>query len=199
MSENLDVEITHIDLDWNGVVNAARVTVGKESTASCGSPIWRYRMLLAEHSPIRRLSISWVWHNLKSWVSVHFVRHKYGIEHWVTSQRDDRNDGRPVSRDDLPQSALVSHEAQANAQAIINISRKRLCSCASKETREAWEKVVSAIAEEDPILASVCVKDCIYRGYCYEMKSCNYFKTSAYATELGAYRTFQGVFINGGN
>jgi hypothetical protein len=51
-----------------------------------------------------------------------------------------------------------------NAQAFINISRKRLCKgCASPETRQAWEIVIKALSEIDPILAEKCVPECIYR------------------------------------
>lgn len=39
-----------------------------------------------------------------------------------------------------------------------------------------------------PELASCMVKDCIYRGYCYEYKSCGYFNTPEYKKELEEYR-----------
>jgi thymidylate synthase ThyX len=42
-----------------------------------------------------------------------------------------------VPRDELPQGSLNDMDMTCNAQAFINISRKRLCSRASKETREA--------------------------------------------------------------
>ena len=77
----------------------------------------------------------------------------------------------------------------ANAQAIINISRKRLCSCASVETREAWKQVLEAIKEVDPILVDKCVPECIYRGFCPEfMKPCGYSKTAKYKEDLEKYR-----------
>ena len=71
-----------------------------------------------------------------------------------------------------------------NFQALINISRKRLCNCASKETREAWQMVKDEIAKVEPELASVMVKECIYRGFCPEMFSCGYHKTEAFKKEL---------------
>lgn len=77
----------------------------------------------------------------------------------------------------------------ANAQSLINISRKRLCSCASKETREAWIQVKSAIAEIDPIMASKMVPECIYRGFCPEfMNPCGYSKTEKFKNDLKIYR-----------
>ena len=44
-----------------------------------------------------------------------------------------------------------------NAQAFINISRKRLCRCASPETRQAWE-IVNCLKEVDPTLAEKCAR-----------------------------------------
>jgi thymidylate synthase ThyX len=68
-----------------------------------------------------------------------------------------------------------------NAQALINISRKRLCTCASKETREVWKAVKEAIAEIDPIMAKHMVRECIYRGFCPEMVAyCGFFRTEKY-------------------
>lgn len=82
----------------------------------------------------------------------------------------------------------VSHEIEANAQALINISRKRLCHAASPETQAAWNKVKNEISKHDPILSSVMVKECIYRGFCPEFYSCGYEKTEAYQKALKEYR-----------
>jgi hypothetical protein len=142
-------------------------------------------MLMCEHSPIRQILIKCKWYELKSWVSVHFVRHKFGIEHWVRTQRTDRTF---INRDELSQSNFVEHEFEANAQAIINISRKRLCKQASKDTRDSWKAILESIKEEQPELYSVCVPECIYRGWCYEYKSCNYHKTDEYKVKLNEYR-----------
>lgn len=170
---------------WRDVADRARTTIGKEAGAGDPSSEWRRRMLLCEHSPIRQLSFTLRLSNLLSWVSVHFVRHKYGVEHWVSTQRTDRTG---VDRKDLSQSELVTHEMQLNAQAVVNISRKRLCNCAAKETRIAWQAVVIELSEQEPELAAICVPDCVYRGHCYEYKSCGYHKTEAYKKQLAAYR-----------
>ncbi len=170
---------------WREVADAARTTINKEAGIKEPSNQWKRKMLLAEHSPIRKLIVSWKWLNLLSWVSVHFVRHKYGIEHWVRSQRTDRTN---VNRDNLTQSELIEHECEANAQSIINISRKRLCHQASKETREAWIKFLDLLKDREPELYSVCVPDCIYRGWCYEYNSCGYYKTEDYKKKLEKYR-----------
>lgn len=170
---------------WNDVLNSARTTINMEHGEKEPSSNWKRRILLAEHSPIRLLNIKWKWFDLKYWVSTHFVRHWLGIEHYVRTQRTDRTG---TDRDDLPQGALVEHEAVANTQALINISRKRLCNCASIETRHAWQEFLFTIQDQEPELYSVCVPDCIYRGHCYEHKSCGFHKTDQYKRQLQAYR-----------
>lgn len=170
---------------WGKVKRAARTTINREGEGQYPSDEWKKSILLAEHSPIRKIKLSWKWTGLKSWVSVHFVRHKIGIEHWVRTQRTDRTG---INRDELPQGSLVEHECEADAQALINISRKRLCNQASPETREAWKEVIEELKLHDPALASVCVKECVYRGFCPEMYPCGYANTDAYKAQLAAYR-----------
>lgn len=170
---------------WGKVKQAARTTIHRKGEGLYPDDNWKKAILLAEHSPIRRIRFSWRWSGIKSWVSVHFVRHKIGIEHWVRSQRTDRTG---INRDELPQGALVEHECEADAQALINISRKRLCTQASPETREAWEDVIEELSWHDPVLASVCVRECVYRGFCPEMYPCGYADTDEYKEEVKAYR-----------
>lgn len=122
------------------------------------------------------------------------VRHHNGCEKFIHSQRGDRrkilDDYGITSRDELPQGSLNEMDMSANAQALINISRRRLCNCASKETREAWIQVKEAVAEIDPVMASKMVPECIYRGFCPEfIEPCGYSKTDKYKEELEKYRT----------
>lgn len=178
---------------WKRVLNAARRTIGKESLDKEPSDSWKAKILLAEHSPIRLLEYDWTWGDIKQWVTAHLVRHHNGCEKFVHSQRGDRRaileEYNVDSRDELPQGALNDMDMSANAQALINISRKRLCSCASPETREAWKQVKAKIAEVDPILASKMVPECIYRGFCPEfMNSCGYSKTEQFQRDLLKYR-----------
>ncbi len=170
---------------WRNVADSARTTISKEAGTKEPSSNWKRRMLLSEHSPIRQILIRFKWENLKSWISVHFVRHKYGIEHFVSTQRTDRTG---IDRDELKQSNPVNHEFLANQQAIIYISRKRLCKLASKETQQAWKGFLKSIENDHPELVSICVSDCIYRGYCYEYRSCGWFRTKSFETKLTEYR-----------
>ena len=170
---------------WRDVADAARTTIGKEAGTGEPSSKWKRTILRAQHSPIRKLVYNWKWTDLPSWVSVHFVRHKFGIEHFVSTQRSDRTgEDRASKRQDAP----VSHECFANAEAIMFISRRRLCGQASPETREAWRAVVSEIAKVNPELASCCVPECVYRGFCPEFKPCGFCGTAAWQKAVEAYR-----------
>lgn len=173
--------------NWQDVKDSTMNTIGK-TTGSYPTSDWKRRLIMSEHSPIRRIKFYWRWKDLKYWVSVHLVRHKIGIEHWITTQRTDRTG---INRDDLPQGSFVNHAAEADAQALINISRRRLCNCASKETKEAWQMVKEKIAESEPELASCMVRECVYRnGLCPEMFSCGYNKTGTFKEELRNYTSF---------
>jgi len=169
--------------NWQDVKNSTMNTIGKDSGKYPDSE-WKLRLIRSEHSPIRRLKFYWVW-EIPYWVSVHMVRHKIGIEHWVATQRTDRTG---INRNDLPQGVLVSHACEADGQALINISRKRLCNQAAKETREAWQLVKDEVTKVEPEMGKSMVKECVYRcGYCPEMFSCGYNKTEAFKKELNEY------------
>ena len=171
--------------NWREVADSARTTVHMEPGKGEPSSSWKRRMLLSEHSPIRQMLVNAKWLNLPYWISVHFVRHKIGIEHWVRSQRTDRTG---KDRNSSPQNAEVEHEFLATYQAVINISRKRLCSQAAKETREAWKMFLEELKTADPDLYHTCVPDCVYRGWCMEFKSCGYHKTEDFRKKLEEYR-----------
>lgn len=181
------MEAKNIDYinNWKGVLRSARVTINKEDLNKEPSSGWKSRILLSEHSPIRKLTFSFIWTNLLSWVSVHFVRHKFGIEHYVRSQRTDRTG---INRNELKQSELIEHEIFINAQAMINISRKRLCKSASKETQEAWKAILETIKEKEPELYLRCVPECIYRnGLCPEINSCGWNHSEEFKKLMNTY------------
>ena len=170
---------------WRMVADAARTTIRQDEGTKEPTSKWKKRILLAEHSPIRKLMFNWKWIDLPYWVSVHFVRHKYGIEHFVSTQRSDRTgDDREGKRQDAP----VMHECQANAAEVMFISRRRLCSQASPETRAAWRLVIDEIAKVEPEVAACCVPECVYRGFCPEFKPCGYCGSDAWKKAVEAYR-----------
>ena len=129
------------------------------------------KMYDCEHSPIR-CSIFWIeMIGVASFVSVHFVRHKVGVEHFVESNRDDRG-----GSDDVGRNTPVNHGMLINAQALINMARKRLCLKAHSEAVKAMKMIQEEIRRVDPDLADHLVSECFYRKGCHELRSCGYWK-----------------------
>lgn len=121
----------------------------------------------SEHSPIRT-QLFWVeMFSIPTFVSVHLVRHKIGVEHFVRSNRTDRGATEVADRN-----TPVNHAMLLNAQALINMARKRLCGKASKETQALMLLIKQQIEESDPSLADSLVAECEYRGKCPEFKKC---------------------------
>ena len=168
----MQVKVTRLT-DWALVVDEARRTSWKDSLGREPSRNFKMASLMSRHSPIQALIFRIEFKDLKSWVSVHFVRHHTVDGHWVSSQRPDRHDV-GIPRDDLPQGSLVSHDIILNAQEILYISRKRLCMQASPETRAAWQKAVEELRNIGEVeLAAFCQPECWWCGNkCPEMKSC---------------------------
>lgn len=177
--------------DWIRVVNAARRTVGKKPINKEPSSLWKRKVLVAEHTPIRLLEYDFTWEDIRMWVTTHFVRHHEGCEKFVHTQRTDRNtDLKEFDRDKLEQGLLNDMDMICNAQSFINISRKRLCKNASPETRQSWEAVKAYVKEIDPELAGAMVPECIYRGgWCPEMSCCGWYRTEAAKKMLEEYHS----------
>lgn len=158
------------------VLNSARVTVWKSALDKIPSDKFMSSMYMAEHSPIRDKIFVIEIEGIKSWIATHFVRHHNGVTPYVATQRDDRLES-DIPRDERGQGSPVNMKMTLNAQAFINISRKRKCYQAHKETIQVWEKVLEQLKEIDPQLYDRCVVECVYRGFCPELHSCGYTKT----------------------
>lgn len=184
-NKKLKVEIIQ-ETPWIRALNAARRTIGKEEINKEPSDNWKARMLLAEHSPIKLVEYCIKFKNLRQWVGVHLLRHDFTLP-FIHSQREDRRE-LDCPRDELPQGTPNDQDFVVNAQTLINISRKRLCRCASKETREAWETVKEEMKNVDPVMASKMVPNCVYSGFCRELNCCGYCNTEKFKKEIEEYR-----------
>lgn len=162
-------EILKVKGDWQEVVDDCRVTVSKPPLGKEPSAEFKRGMMVCEHTPIRRINISFKWKNIMYWVAMHFKTPTwYSV---CTSQRNDRQD--KYDRGKAPQDALVDLTGETNPQHLIDTSRKRLCYQASKETRETWEDLKETIGEEvDEHIAWAMVPNCVYRCGCPEMQMC---------------------------
>lgn len=188
----MKVEVIDYQDNWQAVKNRAMETIGKES-GKYPDPKWKREILLAEHSPIRLIELTIRMKGIPYWVSVHLTRHWVGIEHFVSTQRTDRTG---IDRNKLPQNTPVDHTIRVSAQALINISRKRLCRKASPETQAVWRAVRQAVKEVEPELASVMVPECVYRGFCPEMRGCGYIQNGMGQMELQCYREGIAMSVN---
>lgn len=187
----INIIYTPTEEDWLRARNDALTTQRKQSDKVPSSEL-KKKMIFSEHSPIRDLKIVWEWIDLPYWISVHTSRHKIGIEHYVSSQRNDIQ--KNFDRRKAPQSNPVIHRCSANFQAILNISRARLCLNASTETTKAWKLFLSRLYLDEPELVQLCVKPCVYRnGICPEVfKPCGYNKTHHYQMDQIRYNNYIG-------
>ena len=70
----------------------------------------------------------------------------------------------------------VPMEMDANIQALINISAKRLCMCADPITIEYWKALLEEIKKYDEDVYFACVPQCVRCGGCVEpFSECNYY------------------------
>lgn len=158
--------------DWLWCKQCTLNTVGLKTIKNNPDDVWKKKLIESEHSPIREL---WFGFRLEIpyWVSVHFVRHSIGINHYVQSQRDDRQKEVQLSRAEKPQGEIVSHIISVNAQELIQMAHKRLCNQASQETKEVMQEMVKLAIENNPEFKDVLVPLCVYRnGKCSEMFPC---------------------------
>lgn len=156
--------------DWKRALLLARETQGKEGELT-PSFEWKRKLINSEHSPLRTIMFTIEMKDVPYYNSVHFVRHKFGVEHYVKSQRSNLDRGLE------PQNALVNHIMDINAQALIFMARKRMCYKADETTRYIMNIIVSEIVKLCPEFSQFLVPECIYRGgICHEFKPCGKMK-----------------------
>lgn len=170
----MKVEVKWHEDMWQEIKNDAMFTMGKDEGKYPTSK-WKSDILLAEHSPIRTGRLIINCYNVPSFVIGHIVRHNIGFTPFVSSLRYDRTE---YEDDRIPdRNTPNSLRFDGNFQSFINITRRRECTSASKETREFWRTVLLAIKEFELELYSRCVRECIYRGGCPEYpKSCGWWE-----------------------
>ena len=171
----MEIKVTAIT-DDKIMLNTTRTTVWKESLDKKPTYHFKDNLYMAEHSPIRTKEFLIEITGIKRWVADHFVRHHVGVTPFMSTQREDRIQY-DCPRDELGQGTLVNLSMVVNAQALINMSRKRLCFQASPETRVVMIEIKREIEKIDHALAHKMVTECVYRGFCPEIKCCGYCKT----------------------
>lgn len=170
--DKIKVTITDFDINWKKIKSACMTTISKQAGDKEPSHEWKRKLLLCQHSPIRRGEVSWKWEEIPYAISTHFVRHHEGCEKFIGTSREDRTG---VKREERSQMAPVPMEMDANIQALINISEKRLCTAADPTTRKYWGAVLEAIREYDEDIYWACVPQCVRCGGCPEYTNCGFY------------------------
>lgn len=171
---NTKVEITDFDVNWKKIKSGCMTTISKEAGDKEPPKEWKRKLLICQHSPVRRGIVSWKWEEIPYAISTHFVRHHEGCEKFIGTSREDRT---KVDRTTRSQMDYVPMEMDANIQALINISEKRLCNCADPTTIKYWKAVIEAIKEYDEDIAWACVPQCVRCGGCVEpFSNCNFYE-----------------------
>jgi hypothetical protein len=160
------------------VREAARITAHKRDVST--KPLANYALnnyFLSEHSPIRSFIIRVKFYDISRRVAMHLVRHVHSLP-FVSSTRPDRF---PNQKDDQ----IVDMIQDFNAQALIDMARKRLCLMSYPETvktiRELKHELMcyesSERTEQEAVraLGSFLVPNCVYRGGCPENSGCRFY------------------------
>ena len=163
------IEIKNYVDSWQIIKDNAMFTIHKD-TGKYPSSDWKKKILRAEHSPIRSGRLIINCYDVPSFVIGHIARHNIGFTPFVSTLRNDRTEYDTVPDRNTPNGLRFD----GNFQSFINISRRRMCGQASKETRYFWNAVMPAIAEVEPELYFSCVPECVYRGGCPEFTACGF-------------------------
>lgn len=160
--------------DWDRCKDLAMRTIGKYWAGDkVVTDEWKHKILEARHSPIRVLTFT-IEMNIPYYVSTHFVRHKIGVEHFVQSQRNDRQS--QYDRELAPQSAFVCHTMVINAEALMVMSNRRLCGMADSTTRYVMSQICRCVEWSNPEFAGLLVPQCERMFHCTEFKSCGHWE-----------------------
>lgn len=170
--KEVKVNIIKWDVDWLEIKNLCRGTINMGDSKINPSDEWKKKLLIAEHSPLRHSLITVEIENIPYAIMGHLVRHSMGVTPYVSTSREDRTG---VPRDKRSQMDTVTMRMDLNIQALINISRKRLCNQADPLTRKIWSMVINEVAKYDENIAWASVPEGIHTGGCTEgFSNCRY-------------------------
>ena len=166
--------IKKFNVNWLDIKNACRQTVSMGDSKLEPTSEWKRKLLICRHSPLRIGSVLWKSEDVPFYVMGHIVRHNVGCTPFVSTSREDRTG---IPRNERKQTDFVDMQMTANIEALINISERRLCTCADPTTRKYWEAVLEAIKEYDEDIFWACVPQCIRCGACVEpFSDCRFYE-----------------------
>lgn len=156
-------------------LRAIWVTMGKtEEPKKPISSELLYKILRARHSPIRVLNFAFLIEDIPSNIATHLVRHVHAVP-FVSSLRNDRQER--MDGDLAPRNTPVDMILYCNAEELMTIANKRLCSKASQKTREAVKMMCDCVEEKYPEFREFLVPMCLYHGgVCHEIEPCGRYE-----------------------
>ena len=165
--------IKKFNVNWLDIKNACRQTVSMGDSKLEPTSEWKRKLLICRHSPLRIGSILWKSEDVPFYVMGHIVRHNVGCTPFVSTSREDRTG---IPRNERKQTDFVDMQMTANIEALINISERRLCTCADPTTRKYWEAVLEAVKEYDEDIYWACAPQCVRCGSCVEpFSECTFY------------------------
>ena len=171
----IETVIKKVNVDWKDIKDACRRTIGLDESDKEPSKAWKRKLLICRHSPIRKGTITWKWPEIPYAISTHFARHHEGTEKYISTSRADRTEIK--DRSQRSQMDPVSMEMDANIEALINISERRLCMCADPTTRAYWQDLKDCIEKYDEDIAWAMIPQCVRLGGCPEkFGQCKFFE-----------------------
>lgn len=157
--------IKNLNINWLEIKNACRQTISMGDSKIEPNQEWKRKLLIARHSPLRLGTILLKLEDIPFYVMGHLVRHNVGVTPFVATSREDRTN---KPRNERKQTDLVDMQLNANIEAMINISEKRLCTQADKTTRELWQQVKEEVEKYDEDVAWAMAPSGIYHCGCTE-------------------------------
>jgi len=185
---------TDISVMWSKVLRDARTTVGKFETGAVPSDRFKKSILMSRHSPIRGLIFEVSFPEIPYHITQQFSRHHIALEsspnmhfcedinptdmeHFIQTSRSSRTG---VDRSERRQNDPVQYRFRANAQGLIDASKKRLCLEADADAVKNWGKVKQGIGMICPELAERMQPECVCSGFCPEdegLVKCRFVQT----------------------
>lgn len=171
----IETVIKKVNVDWKDIKDACRRTIGLDEGDKEPPKAWKRKLLICRHSPIRKGWITWKWSDIPYAISTHFARHHEGTEKYISTSRADRTEIK--DRSQRSQMDPVSMEMDANIEALISISERRLCMCADPTTRAYWQDLKDCIEKYDEDIAWAMIPQCVRCGGCVEpFGECNFYE-----------------------
>lgn len=161
------ITVRSVGLNWIEILNIARATQGKGPLEKV-SGRWIERLIRSEHSPLR-FRQHYIEFTCPYWVAMHPRTHWVGVSAHDISATVVESSRTDITHQERDPNREVRIYTIMNAQSVLNVSRSRLCTKTSPETREVWQGVLDVTYCVDPAVVDACEPTC---HHCKEFDPC---------------------------